>query len=112
MKNGSRRTARAFQKEFPKLNGSTVCGFMKKYVKEREYKKKMNGSSFVNVPVRKQRRPAMLGNFNQKVRDFLIALSYRGSIVSSTIAIAVAKAFITKSCGKSVKNLCIAQFWA
>ena len=45
------------------------------------------------------------------MRDFLIALRHRGGIVSSTIAIAVGKAFFSESCGESVKNLCIGQSW-
>ena len=109
MKNGSCRTARAFQKEFSKLNETTVRGFMKKYAKEREHKKKLNGSSCVSIPVRERGLPPMLKSIDRKVRDFLIALRYRGGIVSSTIAIAVAKVFASESCDKSVKNLCIAQ---
>ena len=53
----------------------------------------------------------MIGSTDQQVRDFLVTLRHRGSIVSSTIVIAVAKAFISKSCDKSVKNLFIAQSW-
>ena len=41
MENGSRRIARAFQKEFPNLNASSVRNFMKKYAKEQGHKKKM-----------------------------------------------------------------------
>lgn len=40
MENSSRRTARALQKKFPKLNEGAMCGFMKKYVKEPEHKNK------------------------------------------------------------------------
>ena len=84
---------------------------MKKYAKERERKKKMNGSSCV-TNVRKRGRLIILGSINRKVRDLLIALRNRGGIVSSAIAIIVAKAFIQESCDKSVKNLCIRQSWA
>ena len=112
MENGSRRTARAFQKEFPNLNDSLVCNFMKKYAKEQGHKEKMNGSSCVSIPNRIRGRPPMLGSIDQKVRDFLIALRHRGGVVNSTIAIAVGKAFISESCDKSVKNLCIVQSWA
>ena len=34
MEHGSRRAARAFQKEFPDLNESTMRTFMKKYVEQ------------------------------------------------------------------------------
>ena len=112
MENGSRRTARAFQKDFPNLNESLVCNFMKKYAKEQEHTKKMNGSLCVSIRNRKRGRPPMLGSIDQKKRDFLIALRHRRGIVSSTIAIAVGKAFISESCDESVKNLCIEQSWA
>ena len=112
MENGSRRTARAFQKKFPNLNESSVRNFMKKYAKEQGHKKKMNGHSCVNVTNRKRGRPPMLGSIDQKVRDFLIALRHRGDIVSRTIAIAVGKTFISENCDESVKNLCIGQSWA
>ena len=69
---------------------------MKKYAKEQGHTKKMNGSSCVSIPNRKQGRPPMLGSIDQKVRDFLIALRHRGGIVSSTIAIVFGKAFIVK----------------
>ena len=111
MENGLRRTACAFQKEFPNLNESSVHNFMKKYAKEQGQKKKMNGSSCVSIPNRKRGCPHMLGSIDQKVRDFLIALRHHQGIVSSTIAIAVGKAFISESCDKSVKNLCIGQYW-
>ena len=39
MENGLRRTAHALQKEVPKLNEGTICGFIKN-IKERKYKKK------------------------------------------------------------------------
>ena len=60
MENGSCRTARAFQKEFPNLNESSVRNFMKKYAKEQGPKKKMNGSCCVSIPNRKRGRPPML----------------------------------------------------
>lgn len=92
MENSSRRTASTFQKGFRKLNVSTVRAFMKTYVKEQEHKNR-NGPSGVSIPVKKGGRP-MLGSTDGKVRDFLILFRYRGGIVSSTISIAVAKAFI------------------
>ena len=95
-KNGSRRTARAFQKEFPNLNESSVRNFMKKYAKEQGLKKKMNGSSCVSIPNRKRGRPPMLGSIDQKVRDFLIALRHCGGIVSSTIATQSVKVLLVK----------------
>ena len=77
MENGSRRTARVFQEEFPKLSESSVRNFMKKYAKEQGHKEKMNGSSCVSIPNRIRGRPPMLGSIDQKVRDFLIALRHR-----------------------------------
>ena len=112
MENGSRRTARAFQKEFPNINESSVCKFLKKYAKGKRHKKKMNGSSCVNIPNRKRGRLPMLGSIDPRVRDFLITLKHHGSIVSRIIAIAVAKVFVSESCDESVKNLCIGQSWA
>ena len=47
MEHGSRRDAKAFQKEFPDLNESTVRTFMKKYVEQRGLKKRLNASSSV-----------------------------------------------------------------
>ena len=85
---------------------------MKNYAKEQGNKEKMNGSSCVSIPIRRRGRPPMLGSIDQKVRDFLITLRHRGGIVSSTIAIAVGKAFISESCDESVKNFCIGQSWA
>ena len=73
MENGSRRTARAFYKEFPSLNESSVRNFKKKYSKEQGHKKKMNGSSCVSILNRKRGRQPMLRSIDQKVGDFMIA---------------------------------------
>ena len=112
MEHGSRKAARAFQKEFPDLNESTMRTFMKKYVEQRGLKKRLNASSSVSLPSKRRGRPVLLGPIDRKVRDFLIALRDRGGLVSSTIAIAVAKAFISGSCDQALKNLQVGNPWA
>ena len=45
----------------------------------------------------------MLGIVDKKIRDFLIALSHRGGVVKSTIAIAAAKGLIQSSSDPDLK---------
>lgn len=53
----------------------------------------------------------MLGAIDKKIKDFLRALQHRGGIVSNTIAIAVANAFINDSLDPSLKNVKFRRPW-
>ena len=61
---GSRRAARKFKAQFPRLNGSTVRTFVAKYNRMR----KESNRSINSIPAEIRGRPVMLGEIDTKVK--------------------------------------------
>ena len=70
---GSRRAARKFKAQFPRLNGSTVRTFVAKYNRMR----KESNRSINSIPVERRGRPVMLGEIDTKVKAYIVSLRNR-----------------------------------
>ena len=57
-------------------------------------------------------RPLLLGSLDQMVQRFLLALRSRGGVVSSTIAIATAKALIARNPQQNLDHIELNSSWA
>ena len=98
---GSRRAARKFKAQSPRLNKSTVRTFVAKYNRMR----KESNHSINSTPVKRRGRPVMLGEIDTKVKSHIVSLRNRGGRISRIIAIAAAKAFASRSNDPSVRNM-------
>ena len=70
---GSRRAARKFKAQFPRLNESTVRTFVAKYDRMR----KESNRSINSIPVERRGRPVMLGEIDTKVKPYIVSLRNR-----------------------------------
>ena len=64
--NGSRRTTRKFDKQYPNLNESTVRSFLKKYTAIKNRGKKKLNITNQGYPSKRRSRPLMLGIVDKK----------------------------------------------
>ena len=94
--NGPAAAARKFTSEKKQLNESPVRRFCKLYKDEikQAVKEKRDVKRELNVLLRG--RPLLLGSLDQMVQRFLLATRSKGGLISSAIAIATAKALITR----------------
>ena len=105
---GSRRAARKFKAQFPRLKESTVRNFVAKYNRIR----KESNRSINSVPVERRGRPVILGEIDTKVKAYIVSQRNRGGRISRTIAIAADKAFASRSNDLNVRNMVIGETWA
>ena len=104
---GSRRAARKFKAQFPRLKESTVRTFVAKY----NCIRKESNRSTNSVPVERRGRPVILGEIDTKVKAYIVSLRNREGCISRTNAIAAAKAFTSRSNDPNVRNMVIGETW-
>ena len=87
----------AWNKTYPNLNESTVCGFKKRY------KAKLKQASYKNVSPKKKLANKMRGRptlLSQKLdtllQKFLRAARYKDEVVNTQTALATAKALVKR----------------
>ena len=56
-----------------------------------------SSSPIKNITLLKRGKPLLLGSLGKKVQKFLMALRSKGGVVSTIVAVTVAKALIEKS---------------
>jgi len=94
---GGSAAAAKFQTKDKPLNESTARRFGNLYKKElKESTRENRGMVSKFVPL-KRGRPLFLGSLDGMVQRFLMALRNRGGVVSRTVAIATAKALISRN---------------
>ena len=79
---------------YPKFKESTVRTFRDKYVLS--LKSSNSVVSTKKITSLKRGRPLMLGQLDEKVKKFLIALRHKGGVVNTVVANATAKALLRK----------------
>ena len=86
--NGNINTVRKFKTDFPTLTESTVRTFKKKYFEELRHKTKEepDESQCIQKYSRQIGRPYLLGELDEMVRKYLLALSKRGGVINTTVA--------------------------
>ena len=91
---GATAATRKLKKSHPhiKLLESTARSLQKKY--EELLKPKSGKTELTKL---KRGQPMMLGSVDEKVKNFLIILRWKGGVVNSVVAIAAAQALIQKS---------------
>ena len=100
--NGPAAAAKKFKKSHRllKFGESTTRSVRTKY---EELLKKKKAENFSKISLRKRGRPLMLGTLDAKVQTFLHVLRRKGGVVNTVVAIATAKAFITRSLDEHLK---------
>ena len=106
-------SVRAWKKTYPNLNESTVRGFKKRY------EVKLKGASRKNVSPKKKLankmrgRPTSLGQkLDTLVQKFLRATRYKGGVVNTQTALAIAKALVKRYQLLKKENLVLGAPWA
>ena len=108
---GPMSAVKKFKHAYPKLKESTVRTFRDKYVLS--LKSSNSVVSTKKITSLKRGRPLMLGQLDEKVKKFLIALRHKGGVVNTVVANATAKALIEKSDDEHLKLIDLEQtFWA
>ena len=90
-------TARKTGSKSQPVNESTVRGFCAKYKAELEKTRKEKRPIAPNLNVLQRGRPLLLGSLDQMVQKFLLVLRSRDGLITSVIAISVAKALIARN---------------
>ena len=110
---GPSSATRKWNKTYPNLNETTVCGFRKGYeaqIKDAHRKKKSPKTVILN---NLRGRPCLLGDtINLLVQNYLKATRYKGGVVNSLLAIATAKALLKRYPRLEKENLKIERSWA
>ena len=92
---GPMSTVIKFKKTHPQLKESTVRTFREKY--HSSLKAKKAGTTITKkLPSLKRGRPLLLGNIDEKVKNFQTALRQKGGVVNAVVANATAKALIER----------------
>ena len=94
--NGTAAALRKYKTRYQKLNESTIRDFVKKYREELKKASKQNRSPVKQLATSQRGRPLMLGPIDKMVREFLLATRNQGGLVSTSIAVATAKALIQR----------------
>ena len=96
--NGNANALRNFKGEFATLTESTVRTFKKKYYQEvtAAAKEQRQPSQKLTRYSQPTGRPRLLGEIDEMVQTYLMALSKRGGVVNTTVANATAKALMSK----------------
>ena len=102
---GSRRAARKFKAQFPRLNESTVRTFVAKCNRMR----KESNRSINSIPVKRRGRPVMLVEIDTKVKAYIGSLCNRGGRISRTITSAAAKTFAGRINDPNARNMVIGE---
>ena len=97
---GATAAVRKFEKSHPhlKLGESTAISLKKKY--EELLKSKSEKTELTKF---KRGRPLMLGLIDEKVKNFLLILRWKGGVVNSVVGLAAAQALIQKSSDEHLK---------
>lgn len=95
--NGPVATARKFGSNSRPINESTVRVFCKMYKAELKAASKEKRSVETKLAVLPRGRPLLLGSLDQMVQRFLLAVRSRGGLITSAIAVSVAKALIVRN---------------
>ena len=80
---GSRRAARKFKAQFPRLNESTVRTFVATYNRMR----KESNHSINSIPAERRGRPVMLGEIDTKVKAYRSYLYATEGVVSQELSL-------------------------
>ena len=94
--NGLAAVARKFTTKQNPLNKSTVQRFCNLYKKELEQASKEKGEIKSALKYLPWGRPLLLTSLDEMVLQYLLATRNKGGLISSTIAIATAKALIAR----------------
>ena len=89
--------AKKFGSKSRPVNESTVRGFCTMYKAELEKARKEKRHIAPNLNVLPIGRLVLLGSLDQMVQEFLLVLRSRGGLITSVIAVSVAKALIARN---------------
>ena len=109
---GATAAAKKFATEDRPLNESSTRRFSALYKEELKKSKKDERDPRTELAVLPRGRPLLLGSSDQMVQRFLLALRSRGGVVSSTIAVATAKALIARNPQQNLDHIELNSSWA
>ena len=104
--NGNSATVRIYKLKFPGLKESTIRSFKTRVIKEIKdaSKEQREVTQSLKKYPKPTRRPLLLGELDAMVQSYIQAVNSRGTLVNSSLAIAVCKALIQK-CLHAVGNI-------
>lgn len=94
---GHTAATRKFGSKSRPINESSARGFCKLYHEEIKTAKKEKQSIETKLAVLPRGRPLLLGSLDQMVQKFIFAVRNRGGLITTAIAISVAKALISRN---------------
>ena len=109
---GTTAAVRKFRKERPNINKSTVQTFAKKYKDELKLAAQEKRAPKGKIEILKCGRPLPLGKVDEMVLSYLLAMRHRGGLVSTSIAIATAKALIKRNLQFNLGHVVFGNSWA
>jgi len=109
---GASAAAKKFATKDKPLNESSARRFSALYKEEIKKAKKDKRDPKQELAHMPRGRPLLLGSLDQMVQRFLLALRSRGGVVSRTIAIAVARALITRNPQYNLGHVKVDSYWA
>ena len=100
---GATKSVKQFKKTHKHLNfGESTARKLRDRYKEFT---KTNRAVCNKMPHLQRGRPLMLGTLDEKVRHFLVKLRKKGGVVNTVVAVATAKALITRSDDEHLKAI-------